>query len=450
MRIKQSLTNCELVVIERTRQLMNDKDFREKHRLTPKAFTRQRRLGFTRVLVLILQKSIRSIQLHLHDFFQHLADDGPVLSVSASAWTQARSKLSHTAFIELNQHAVLLQAYGKHTDWVVKRWRDFRVLAVDSSLLRLPKNTEVGQAFGWVECENQKGECGRYTQGRLSVMYDVLNHIAVHTLLEKWTVGERGLAAVHLAQSQEGDLLVLDRGYCSYEWLARCVKEQRYFVCRCPGSSFGEANRLLAGKQAGKSSSVFLQPPNGRMGEVRQIGLPEEIQVRFVTVALPDGQLEVLATSLLDEGMYPTESFGELYRLRWGIETYYGLLKSRLDLENFSGRSVESVRQDIYATVFLSNLESIVVRSAREELSARSHELRQPSQVNRAVSFHSLKTHLWALLLSEVPAREVLEKIQRLCLANPNSVRRGRIVPRKKISAWRSYHFQRTTKKAVF
>ncbi len=42
-----------------------------------------------------------------------------------------------------------------------------------------------------------------------------------------------------------------------------------------------------------------------------------------------------------------------LYRLRRGIETFYGLLKTRLALENFTGISAEAVRQDFYATVYL-------------------------------------------------------------------------------------------------
>jgi hypothetical protein len=34
---------------------------------------------------------------------------------------------------------------------------------------------------------------------------------------------------------------------------------------------------------------------------------------------------------------------------RWGVETFYGVLKGRLELEHFSGQSVEAVRQDFGA-----------------------------------------------------------------------------------------------------
>ena len=45
---------------------------------------------------------------------------------------------------------------------------------------------------------------------------------------------------------------------------------------------------------------------------------------------------------------------------RWGIETFFGVLKGRLNLENFSGKTAESVKQDFYSTIFISNLETIL------------------------------------------------------------------------------------------
>jgi hypothetical protein len=110
----------------------------------------------------------------------------------------------------------------------------------------------------------------------------------------------------------------------------------RHFVCRCPRFSFGAVNRLFEENQAGQSAVVELRPPNGSVGAFRVAGLPERIRVRLVTVRLSTGELEVLATDLLDEALYPMAEFGELYHQRWGIETYYGLVKSRLDLENFT------------------------------------------------------------------------------------------------------------------
>ncbi|MEK7992135.1 MAG: hypothetical protein VSS52_014075 [Thiotrichaceae bacterium] len=43
----------------------------------------------------------------------------------------------------------------------------------------------------------------------------------------------------------------------------------------------------------------------------------------------------------------------------WGVEGCYALLKSRLNLENFTGKTAESVYQDFYAAVYITNLEAL-------------------------------------------------------------------------------------------
>ena len=430
-----------------TRQYFNDPRFQEKHRVRPEDFTRQRTLSFSRVVVLLLQKTVRSIQLHLHDFLRELGEQ--IGSVSASAWTQARAKLKHTAFIELNEKAILEQVYAPGCPFELRLWQGHRLLAIDSSLLRLPNEEPIGESFGWVECENQKGQCGRYAQGRLSVLTDVLNRIAVESRLVNWKQDERSLAVEHLQVMKEMDLGLLDRGYASYELFAQFLEAKRFFVCRCATSSFAAVNGLFLANEAGQSVIVKLTAPAKTRGVLRQKKLPEEITVRLVSVRLSTGELEVLATNLLDEEKYPTESFAELYGCRWGIETYYGLLKGRLNLENFSGRMVESVFQDVHATIFLSNLESVLTRASAEKLKADSVQHKHSKEVNHAVSFHAIKSRIVDLLLSHKPLEEVLPQIERLFLQNAVSTRR-RDVPRKKISAWRSYHHHRTERKVVF
>ena len=432
------------------RELINDLCFCARHRVRAQDFTRRRYLGFATVMTMLLQKTLRSIQLHLNEFFEKLIALGAI-SVTAAAWCEARLKLSHTAFIELNQRAILEVVYGERADaTLVRRWRQHRLLGIDSSLIRLPSREELGQEFGWVESSNQAGSLGRYPQARLSVLTDVLNRIAVDTVLVPWKQGERDLAIAHIAKMEPTDVGLLDRGFSAYELWAHFVAKRRLFVCRCPTSSFSEVNRLFQQNQAGVSVVVSLRPSDHQRRSIREAGLPEVITVRLVTVRLPSGELEVLATNLLDEQKYPTADFAELYHYRWGIETFYGILKGRLDLENFSGHSSQAIRQDVFATIFLSNLESLLIAPAQEELQHKSQKAKYRQQVNHAVSFHTIKSHLIELLLSSEPLERVLPKLQSLFQGNPIVVRPERGAPRKKRSGWRSYNFQRNTRKAVF
>src|SRR5437762_8214928 len=155
--------------------------------------------------------------------------------------------------------------------------------------------------------------------------------------------------------------------------------------------------------RAARSKTVRLLAPADQRAEVRALGLPLELTVRFVSVRLPTGELEVLATSLLDEQQYPTEEFLNVYHYRWNHETFYGVMKGRLDLENFSGQTAEAVRQDFHSTLLLCNLESVLTRPAAAALQEQSADHLYPKQINRAVSFHALKDRLLELLYSQTP-----------------------------------------------
>ena len=447
MQSTTSHCECGNSVVATTRELIDCNLFKNQHRLNDRCFVRKRHLTFGRVLIFILQKTIRSLQLHLNDFAQQLGMEN---WVSKGAWTQGRAKLRHTAFIELNQRAVVEIVYGGKTDFEVRRWRGWRLVAIDSSLLRLPQEAEIGKEFGWVECRNQAGENGHYAQGRLSVLYDVLNQIGLEARLTEWRIGERVLAVEHLAVTAAEDLIVTDRGYSGFEWFARQVQASRQFVSRCERNSFAIVNELFEADQAGRSVQIKLRA-HKRLGRaLQEAGLAQELTVRFVTLRLPNGELEVLVTSLLDEMAYPTEDFGELYQQRWGVETFFGVLKDRLALENFSGRTVEAVRQEVHATVFLSNLETVITRPAQARLAETDAQRKHPARVNHAVSFHAIKSQVIDLLMSRKPVEEVLKRLEAKFLQDPVSLRKGRKPPRKRRTGWISYRFQRYVRKSVF
>lgn len=448
MQPKHPESTPDQTAITRTRALLLDLPFCHQHRTSDKHFTRRRTLTFVNVVVFLLQKSVRSLQNHLHGFFTALGQSDQ--TVTPSAWCQARLKLRHTAFIELNQRAVLEVIYPADSGFAVRRWRGHRLLGIDSSLLRLPNEESLGQEFGWVDCTNNLGTCGRYPQARLSALTDLLNRIVIEAHLVPTAQGERSLALAHVSAMAPEDLGILDRGYASYDLFARFHTHRRWFVCRCPRSSFAVVNRLFRENVEGRSVIEQVRVRHEDREAIRQAGLPEVITLRFVTVRLSSGELEVLATNLLDEERYPTSEFGALYHCRWGIETYYGLIKGRLDLERFTGLSAEAIRQDAFATIFLSNLESVLTRPAQQRLETQSEPLVHRQQVNHAVSFHAIKCQMIILLLSQKPVAEVVQELQHLFLANPVSVRPERKVPRRKQSAWRSFHYQRNTRKAVF
>lgn len=389
-----------------------------------------------------MRKSVKPLQNVINEAMSWLKFS----PVTASAYSQARYKLKHTAFIELNKTAIVDSIYCD--DDYFKFW-GFRVLAVDGSKVVLPNTEDVREEFGTIKYSSGKKAKveGEHAYALASVLYDVLNRIAIDARLGKAKAYEVDLAVEHLAHTQAGDLLTMDRNYPSYRMLAELVHHQRDFVIRCSAASFAVARKMLKG-EGEDSQVVTLKPCAEQKPLMQKLGLPMSLKVRFVRVRLSTGEYEVLVTSLYDENLYSTTGFLELYHLRWEIETFYGLLKTRLELENFTGTQAEAVRQDFHATVYLTGLESVLTDAAQAQLDAKN--TRFPHKVNRSVSFNAIKFHALDLLFGDTEIEILEEKLTTLFLMNPTVVRVHRNPPRKNSSDRQLLNFHKRLKKHCF
>jgi len=169
-----------ITLVEALRAKLRDPDFLARHRVRPQDFTRQRQLTFPLLMLFVLQQTVKSIQRHLHEFLDTLAQGQLFEPLTSGAVTHARAKLKESAFSELNRDCVLPALYC--SEHPVRRWRGHRLVGFDSSLVRLPDSEELGRVFGWQAVSNQHGTTGtRYPEARLSVVYDLLNRAAGDT-----------------------------------------------------------------------------------------------------------------------------------------------------------------------------------------------------------------------------------------------------------------------------
>ena len=391
-------------------------------------------------MLILLQKSAKSMQLVLNEFFKKLK----MPLVSSSAFSQARQQLKAEAFIELNREAVVAVMYA---DQAYERYKGLRVLGVDGSKVYLPATAAIINKFGGTAKNQHSQHIEPF--GLASVLFDLLNNVALDAVLAPGKAYEVDLAQAHLVHTQADDLLIFDRNYPSYIWLATLIQHEVDFLGRCSRASFKAVQAMFAG-HGPDSQIVTLKVNSTQRQQVRQLGLPEQITVRLIRLTLVTGETEVLITSLLDQELYPTEDFGDLYFLRWGSETFYDLLKNRLLLENFTGQTVAAVEQDFHATIYISGLETLLTQEANEHLQAKSQTNRYPQKVNQAVSFNAIKNQVIDLLFIQPDEDLLLAELTQLFLMKPTLIRPGRSVPRPKPSTARSLRFHKRFKKICF
>jgi len=361
------------------------------------------------------------LQTELDAFFKAFAS-GKGRQVTKSAFSQARKKFKHTAFIELNDDQV--SYFYEH--FAPDTWRGIRLLAIDGTMATLPNNEAVGAHFGsW---HPQAG--GKCAKARISQLFDVLNKISVEARIASKDRGERDLAAEHLVHLRENDLVLLDRGYPAF-WLFSAIRDtDAHFCSRMCLQEWNVVKQfLLSGL---REQIVEIEPAYSAKKACDERGLSQTpIPVRLLRIELSDGQIEVLATSLLDQARYPYELFKELYIQRWPVEEDYKAMKSRLEVENWSGESVESVRQDFHATIFAKNLAAILAQPAQHAVREQSAHKKYTYKVNMTHLYAQLKMTIVKLFTAANPLK-LLRRLWQHMTKTIEPIRPNRSNPRNK------------------
>jgi hypothetical protein len=300
---------------------------------------------------LLVLKFKTSIQRELDRFFKEASQgDFNIREVTKGAFTQARAKLKPEAFIRLNEIAV--NTFYDSAEYYV--WHNMRLLAVDGTRLVLPNHPTVVEEFGLHQFGPKADSPRSLAMG--SLLYDPLNMVTVDSQIDAYASSERDLLMKHLDKVNAGDMLLLDRGYPSF-WLLFLLKAKGIEFCvRLKEDWWLKVKDFT--ESTDKERIVTFALPKKDRAKLKDFPhmLDTEITCRLVKVELENGEKEILCTSLLDTGIYSYTDFEQLYHFRWNEEEAYKLLKSRIELENFSGKTARAVKQDFHAKVFLMTL----------------------------------------------------------------------------------------------
>ena len=409
--------------IEFLRETAKSQDFISRHKQNPTDFTRERKLPAHSLIALLLSLLRGSYQKELDRFFHILGcSDAPSRVVTKAALTKARMKLKYQAFIELNHR---LAAFFEH-HFTVKTWNGFRLLATDGSTVRLPHTEDIQKHFGSWKVRRGKPS----PMARISQLFDTLNKITVDAIISPKHIGERELAATHFLNLKPTDLVLMDRGYPAW-WLFALLMSRGGQFCARISKRWKIVQSFLA---SGENQRFILLPvPVTSVKTARQLGLDlKPLKLRLIRVDNGQDKPLVLITSLTDTGKYSLAVFFDLYHTRWPVEEDYKVIKSRIELENFSGKSALSVYQDFHAKVLMKNIVSIFALPVNDMLAEdKTEEETYDYQVNFT---HALATSkdLIPLLFqrSKKKIKLIIEALFELLRRTVEPIRPGRRYPR--------------------
>lgn len=341
------------------------------------------------------------------------------LAVTASAYCQARAKLPLALF------QTLLRAVSERLQETLLdegRWLGHRTFFVDGSSFSMPDTAALQARFG--QPGGQRAGCG-FPVAHLMALF----HAGSGMLLEVFAAPLRvhdlsQVAQVHPAL-RGGDVLIADRGFCSYVHLALLLQRgvqavlrvhQRQIVDFTPGRPHVVPGKGSTRNQRGQPRSRWLKqlgpedqivewfkPIDGPewLNAAQFAALPDALRVRELRyqVQRPGFRVKTitLVTTLLDADLYTVEELSQLYFARWRIEVNFAHLKTTMGMDVLKCKSVDGVLKELIVFALVYNLVRAVMGAAA---------LRQGVDVER-VSF--LDAARW--LAAATPAEQLIRLV---------------------------------------
>lgn len=151
--------------------ILHSEEFKEKHRMQEKDFTRKRKLGFTEVSTMILKGMKRGLHAGITEFLEGTKTE--VEEYSKAAFCKARQRINPSAFEEMFRTT----AIDFYETPGYKTFNGYRVCAIDSSDINLPNTKELLEIYGSEPYSNGSTQ----VQSMVSCLYDVLNR-DTHTM----------------------------------------------------------------------------------------------------------------------------------------------------------------------------------------------------------------------------------------------------------------------------
>jgi hypothetical protein len=307
------------------------------------AFTRKRGMTFADAISFLLDMRKTSLQTRLNYFFYQTKGGG---SITQQAFSKLRKNFDHSPFETMVRTVVKEEYSGRHE---LPLWHGYHVFAVDGSHLQLPRVDALRREFGVI------GRGGTCPAAGISVLFDVLHGWVLDPAITNAKMNERVMCEGHVEFLQrelphlvEKSIVLMDRGYPSADLFAKLQESGVKFLIRCSDKFLSEIN------DAPICDSI--------------VTLKNGLSIRVFKFELPSGEIETLATNLSD---LPQELLPELYSLRWGVETAYFRLKRQLCVENFSGKTPNTIRQDFWANMVLLNSVAVFQKEADDVVEER-------------------------------------------------------------------------------
>ena len=328
-----------------------------------KDFSRNRKLGFQRLLLMLLTMEGDCIKEELYRYFGRSTD-----TPSKAAFYKQRKKVKEDAF-----RSLLVSFTQKYQKKLLKG--KYSLVACDGSAADIFRNPDDSDTLFEPNGKSTRG----FNQIHINAFFSVLDKKFTDLLIQPARKRNEYSAFCQMVDRSESDTPVIylcDRGYASYNAFAHVIESGQFFVMRCTDDKTEKilgfpldniqqldyhVERILSRSQSKKKRFHPEQEEQYRfvcknvpMDYITQ-GHPEyRLSLRIIRIELSDSCYENLITNL-PELDFDFDDLKDLYHLRWDEETSFRDLKYPLCLKAFHSQKYEYIIQEVWARAILYN-----------------------------------------------------------------------------------------------
>ena len=269
----------------------------------------------------------------------------PHRNTLSNANTKRDPKMAEDVFWKLLEHfkGISPDFISEKFDGFLSRMKNHKIFLLDSSTIQLTLD-----CFDWARHRRQKAAA------KLHMTLELASRLPSFAVVEDAAHHDSTRASVCTEQLVQGDILVADRAYLDFTFLNELAKRDVFFVIRkktstlfkiveslkpsCAPDLRKHSTQILADEKvqpAGSKTSAAYTASGGMLRLVKAL-----VEVR--------GEMREMVF-LTNNFSWSGRTIAELYRARWGIETFFKEIKQTCQIHDFIGYSENAVKWQVWA-----------------------------------------------------------------------------------------------------
>jgi hypothetical protein len=235
------------------------------------------------------------------------------------------------------------------------------VLVCDGSTVTLPHSGELIQAYP--PHRNQRASASHWPLLRMVVLQDVQTGVAINPQWGPETVSEQALVLRAISDLPTGAVLIGDRNFGVFGMAFAASQHGHAVVIRLTRV---RAERLAGGAIEPGTDRKIIWTPTRWDSCGGPYAAPASVRGRLVCLAASHANQNE-AVYLFTTLELTAREIGELYALRWNVETDLRSIKQTVHLKELSARSVDMLEKELLLAFAAYNLVRAVICLAAEK-----------------------------------------------------------------------------------